>query len=213
MWEWAGGMTQADYEQWANDAFGPWADQILAHYPWPATSDTWTAAYLIAAIITDGGFFAGIGGCTNQAVTDTMAGYTTVFAHQFDHRTGPGLVPVPGYVWGAGHAAELPYLWPSFDNGTPIAATFNAGERRLSRDMTAYWGDFIRAGRPDAAGGAPWPQLRASLGGQANVMSLRAGGRSTGITDAALSRQHQCAFWNSLFSTSFRTSRQVVPIR
>jgi len=202
MWEWAGGMTQVDYEQFLADVFGTWAPSILAHYPWPATSSTWTAAYLIAAVITDGGFF--IGGCSNQALTNTMAGFTRVYAYQFDHRDGPGLRPVPGYVWGAGHAAELPYMWPSFDNGTPIAATFDASERRLSRDMIAYWGAFVRTGRPDSAGGAWWPRLKPDQGDQARLMSLRAGGRSTSITNANLSRQHQCTFWNALLGSSAR---------
>jgi para-nitrobenzyl esterase len=51
----------------------------------------------------------------------------TTWAYEFAHRTGPGLTPIPGYVWGAGHAAELAYLFPSFDNGTPIAPTFDGG--------------------------------------------------------------------------------------
>jgi carboxylesterase type B len=67
-----------------------------------------------------------------------FAQYTRTWAYEFAHRTGPGLTPEPaGYVWGAGHAAELAYLFPSFDNGTPIAPTFDAGERRLAAEMNA----------------------------------------------------------------------------
>jgi hypothetical protein len=98
-----------------------WQLLQLAHYPWPATSDRWTGAYLEAAVLTDSGFLAGIGGCSNRFLTSTLAGYVPTFSYQFDHRTGPGLTPIPGYVWGAGHAAELAYMWPSFDNGIPIA--------------------------------------------------------------------------------------------
>jgi carboxylesterase type B len=192
--------TQAQYEQWVRDNFGPDADAILAHYRWPATSDRGTGAYLEAAILTDGGFLAGIGGCGGRFLTNAIAGYVPTFAYQFDHRTGPGLTPIPGYVWGAGHAAELAYMWPSFDNGIPIAPTFNAAERRLAHDMIAWWGDFVRSGAPGSVGGTAWPRLVASLGPRARLLSLRAGGRSTPVTDAGLSAQHQCGFWDSLFA-------------
>jgi carboxylesterase type B len=193
------GWTQQQYEQWVRDNFGPDADAVLAHYPWPATSDRWTGAYLEAAILTDSGFLAGIGGCGGRFLTNTIAGYVPTFSYQFDHRTGPGLTPIPGYVWGAGHAAELAYMWPSFDNGIPIAPTFNAAERRLAHDMVAWWGHFVRTGAPGSVGGTAWPRLVASAGPSARLLSLRAGGQSTPITDARLSAQHQCGFWDALF--------------
>jgi hypothetical protein len=96
--------------------------------------------------------------------------------------------------------AELAYMWPSFDNGIPIAPTFNAAERRLAHDMVAWWGNFVRSGSPGTVDGTAWPQLVASLGSRAQLLSLRAGGRSIPITDARLSAQHQCGFWDSLFA-------------
>jgi carboxylesterase type B len=194
------GWTQAQYEQWVRDNFGPDADAVLAHYPWPATSDRFTGAYLEAAILTDAGFLAGIGGCSGRFLTNAIAGYVPTFSYQFDHRTGPGVRPLPGYVWGAGHAAELAYMWPSFDNGIPIAPTFNAAERRLAHDMVAWWGNFIRSGAPGSVRGTSWPRLDASLGPKARLLSLRAGGRSTSISDARLSAQHHCDFWDALFA-------------
>jgi len=205
------GWTQQQYEQWVRDNFGPDADAVLAHYPWPATSDRFTGAYLEAAILTDSGSLAGIGGCAGRFLTNRIASYVPTFAYQFDHRTGPGLTPIPGYVWGAGHAAELAYMWPSFDNGTPIAPTFNAAERRLAHDMVAWWGNFVRAGSPGSVDGTAWPRLVASLGPRARLLSLRAGGRSTPITDARLSAQHQCQFWDSLFAPQ-QAARRDAPL-
>jgi carboxylesterase type B len=205
------GWTQQQYEQWVRDNFGPDADAILAHYPWPATSDRFTGAYLEAAILTDSGSLAGIGGCAGRFLTNAIAGYVPTFSYQFDHRTGPGLTPIPGYVWGAGHAAELAYMWPSFDNGTPIAPTFNAAERRLAHDMVAWWGNFVRTGSPGTVDGTAWPRLVASLGPRARLLSLRAGGRSTPITDARLSAQHQCDFWDSLFAPQ-QAARRDTPL-
>ncbi|GAA4721571.1 carboxylesterase/lipase family protein [Phytohabitans rumicis] len=113
------------------------------------------------------------------------------WAYEFAHRTGPGLTPIPGYMWGAGHAAELAYLFPSFDNGVPIAPTFDAAERQLATDMKRYWAAFARYGTPNARGLAWWP--RYDHPGES--MSLRAGGESRPMSDAQFVAEHQCAFW------------------
>ncbi|TVT10631.1 carboxylesterase family protein [Amycolatopsis bartoniae] len=175
------GSTREQYEAWV---LANYDSSVLARYPWPARSDQFTAAYLIGAIMTDSGSVGGIGGCSERSLVQTFTRYTRTYSYEFDHRTGPGLSPTPaGYVWGAGHAAELAYLWPSFDNGTPIAPTFNAAERRLSRDMVRYWTSFIRWGNPG------WPAFPGS------TFSLRAGGASVPISDRQLSAEHQCEFW------------------
>jgi para-nitrobenzyl esterase len=189
------GWTMAQYIAWVRSTFGAGADAVLAHYPWPATSDQFTAAYLTGAIYTDSGRVFQIGGCPNRRLTQDFARYTRTYAYEFDHRTGPGLRPEPaGYVWGAGHAAELAYLWPSFNNGTPIAPTFTPAERQLATEMVRYWGAFVRHGRPQVARQPHWPRYdRTRL-----VLSLRAGGRTTVISDATLAAEHQCGFWDSL---------------
>jgi para-nitrobenzyl esterase len=185
------GWTEAQYVAWVDTTFGASAGAVLEHYPWPATSDQFTAAYLAGAVMTDSGLLVGIGGCTNRQLTADFARFTRTYAYEFDHRTGPGLTPIPGYVWGAGHAAELAYLFPSFDNGTPIAPTFNAAERQLARDMKRYWGAFTRFGAPHVPGQAAWPRYDT----RQVVMSLRAGGQSITISDAQLRAEHQCDFW------------------
>ena len=43
---------------------------------------------------------------------------------------------------------ELAYLWPSFDNGTPLAAQFTPAQRELSHEMVRSWGTFARRGAP-----------------------------------------------------------------
>lgn len=189
------GYTRDQYEEYVRREAGPRAEAVLAHYPWPAESDTFTAAYLVGAINTDAGAIFGLGGCTNLALTDALAAGTETYAYEFDHRDGPGLEPdLAGYVWGAGHAAELAYLWPSFDNGTPIAPRFDAGERRLSLEMVRAWGAFIRDGTPRQIGATPWP----SFSETGTTMALRAGGASAPLTRAELSAEHQCELWSEL---------------
>jgi carboxylesterase type B len=188
------GATEDQYVAWVNSTFGANAAAVLAHYPWPANADRFTAAYVIGAIMTDSGILAGIGGCTNRRLTQDLARWTPTWAYEFAHRTGPGLTPIPGYVWGAGHAAELAYLFPAFNNGTPIAPTFNAAERRLARDMKRAWGSFALHGTPNAPGLTFWPRYN----GSQRTMQLHAGGRSRTITDAQIVAEHQCGFWDSL---------------
>jgi carboxylesterase type B len=189
------GWTKAQYLSWVRGTFGANADAVLAHYPWPAHADRFTAAYLTGAILTDSGLVFEIGGCPNRRLTQDIARHTRTWAYEFAHRTGPGLRPEPaGYVWGAGHAAELAYLWPSFDNGTPIAPNFNRAERRLATEMVRYWGAFVRHGRPQVAHQPHWPRYDRHQ----QVLSLRAGGDTRVISDARLAAEHQCAFWDSL---------------
>jgi para-nitrobenzyl esterase len=186
------GQTRDQYLAFVAATFGSGADAVLARYPWPASSDAFTVAYLLGAIFTDSGFFFGIGGCANRGLTQAIAGYTPTYTYQFDHRTGPGPAPNPvGYVWGAAHAAGLAYLWPSFNNGAPIAPTFTAAERRLVTDMVRAFGNFVRNGRPEAAGSTPWPAFNHTE----KTMSLRTGGDSALISDARLATEHNCDLW------------------
>ncbi|MGY1593491.1 carboxylesterase/lipase family protein [Geodermatophilus sp. SYSU D00708] len=187
------GWTREQYEAWVRETFPEAADEVLARYPWPADADQFTPAYLAGAVWTDAGLAAGIGGCPNRALTRDLAAHVPTWAYEFAARTGPGLRPVPGYEWGAGHAAELAYLWPSFDNGTPIAPTFDAAEQQLAAEMKQYWGAFVRSGDPAVAGQTAWPEYGSGEG----VLSLQPGGASTVLPDAALADEHRCAFWDA----------------
>jgi para-nitrobenzyl esterase len=186
------GLSEEEYVGVLNNWFGADAPTYLALYPWPADSDQYTGTYLLSAIITDAGWLA-FGGCATRTLADAFAKVTKVWVYEFAHRDGPGLRPEPvGYVWGAGHAAELPYLWPSFDNGTPIAATFDRGERRLAHDMVGYWGGFVQHHDPTGVRDLTrWPQYNA----RHQVLSLRAGGASTVLSDSAIVAEHHCDVW------------------
>lgn len=188
------GWSKSQYVAWVRSTFGGNADAVLAHYPWPANADQFTPAYLIGAIMTDSGLIVGIGGCATLHLDETFARYVPTYAYEFNARHGPGLTPIPGYVWGAGHAAELAYLFPSFNNGTPIAPTFNAGERQLSRNMIQYWGGFVFRGNPNFQGQANWPRFDTT----GRIMSLRVAGQSRTISTAQYRTEHRCDFWDAL---------------
>lgn len=58
------GWTKQQYVDAMGVQWGADADAVLAHYPWPATADRFTAAYLMGAILTDSGTLAGGGSAT-----------------------------------------------------------------------------------------------------------------------------------------------------
>ncbi|HEY0360512.1 MAG TPA: carboxylesterase family protein [Mycobacteriales bacterium] len=189
------GWTRERYEASMRDTFGPRADAVLALYPWPATADRFTAAYLSGAVLTDSGLGVDLGGCPGRLLARDLARHTRTYAYRFDHRTGPGITAgPPGYVWGAGHGAELQYLWPSLRDALPADRPLTAAEQRLAGEMTRYWGAFIRHGRPLVPALPSWPRHD----GAGTVLSLRAGGHSTVLPDATLAAQHRCGFWDAL---------------
>jgi para-nitrobenzyl esterase len=190
------GYTPAQYVTFVNSTFGKRAPEVLKRYPLSDYSGQYAPAYAIAAILTDAGLVYGIGGCPSLRLARQLSTDTRVYMYQFDDRHFPGLTPgkPPGYDWGAPHAGELPYIFPSFDNGTPIFPLFTAAQRRLADDMSHYWGTFVRYGTPNSPFNhlAPWPALPWN-----SLLSLRPGGRSTPISVAAYRAQHKCDFWDA----------------
>ena len=193
--------TQAQYTQFVDGSFGSRAPQVLARYPWSAYPSPYTAAYAVGAIWTDSGTIAGIGGCPEQNLAASLAKNTRTYFFQFDDEHAPGLNnSLPGYQWGAGHAMELAYLWPSFTNGFSLSAEFTPAQQELSRQMVGYWGAFTKSGSPDVPGLPDWPAYSAAAGGQARLLSLRPGDQTQTITGATFGAQHQCSFWDSVKS-------------
>jgi len=205
------GWSKNQYIAWVRTNYGADAEAVLAHYPWPAKTSRNTAAYLISAVATDSGLlgatrnaagrfqYPGIGGCGTRELRVEFSRYTRTYAYEFAHRTGPGWTDVPGYVWGAGHATELNYLFPQHGINTESEFhNFGPAEFRLADQIVKYWGAFVKKGDPSTAGEPWWPHYKlADLG---LTLSLRAGadGRTHLITDAQYSRQHHCGFWNSI---------------
>ncbi len=194
--------TQAQYVAFVNASFGALAPQVLARYPWSAYPSPYTAAYAIGAIWTDSGTIGGIGGCPELNLAVTFSKTTPTYFFQFDDRHAPALNnAVPGYQWGAGHAMELPYLWPSFGNGFSLYAELTPAQQQLSRQMIAYWGAFTKSGSPQAPGQPHWPAYSGARGANARLMSLRPGNQSRTITAGTFGAEHQCSFWDQYLSS------------
>jgi para-nitrobenzyl esterase len=187
------GLTQQQADGVITSIYGSRAPQILAQYPWSSYPSPYTAAYMIGDIWTDSGFLGGIGGCAGQSLAGQFASTTRTYFYQFDDRHAPGLNNVhPGYQWGAGHAMELAYLWPSFNNGFSLYDELTPAQLRLSRQMVRYWGAFVATGKPEAWGQPAWPQYTSG-----QLMSLQPGDQTQTIAASAYGAEHQCSFWNA----------------
>jgi carboxylesterase type B len=186
-------QTQQQADQFVAQLYGARSADILARYPWTSYPTPYTAAYMIGDIWTDSGFLSGIGGCATQNQAAVFAGRTPTFFYQFDDLHAPGLNnDHPGYQWGAGHAMELAYLWPSFNNGFSLYDLLTPAQLQLSAEMVRYWGAFTAHGAPEVPGQPLWPRY---AGGR--LMSLRPGGQTQLITGGTYAAEHQCAFWNA----------------
>ena len=187
------GFTQQQADALITQEFGSRAPAILARYPWSSYPSPYTAAYMIGDIWTDSGFITGIGGCPEQNLAAQFAATTPTFFYQFDDLHAPGLNhDDPGYQWGAGHAMELAYLWPSFGNGFSLYDLLTPAQLELSRQMVRYWGAFTASGAPEASGQPRWPRYTSG-----QLMSLRPGDQTRTIAAGTFAAEHQCSFWNA----------------
>jgi carboxylesterase type B len=186
-------LTQQQADGVISGIYGSQAPQILARYPWSSYPNPYPAASMIGDIWTDSGFLTGIGGCPGQSLAAQFASTTRTYFYQFDDLHAPGLNNNnPGYQWGAGHAMELAYLWPSFNNGFSLYDELTPAQLELSRQMVRYWGAFAVTGAPQVPGQPRWPGYTSG-----HLLSLRPGDQTQQITAATYGAEHQCSFWNA----------------
>ena len=191
------GWSEAQYDDFVRKNFGAHADAVLKAYPWPGAADPAAVAYQVAAIGTDNGNLGagaieqGIGGCATTALASIFAKNGPVYAYEFGPRSGPGWYTIAGYQWGAGHATELPYLYPLHDGGV-VASGFTPDESRIADAMARYWGAFVIHGEPDASGLPAWPRYNS---GQ-NMLNFGEGGKVETMSSDAYATEHNCGFWS-----------------
>jgi para-nitrobenzyl esterase len=189
------GAPESVYVRTIRSEFGRDAGRVLGEYPWADIMGPYRTAYALGAVWTDSGFVAGIGGCAEQRLVGQLARRTRTYFYEFDDLSAPGLNrSVPGYQWGAGHAMELAYMWPSYNNGYSLYKLLTPAQRELSRWMVRYWGAFVRSGRPAVAGQSPWPEY----GSSRKLMALEQGSASGAVPASLFAAEHNCGFWDSL---------------
>ena len=77
-----------------------------------------------------------------------------VYTYDFDHR-----LPWPQHPeYGVFHSSELPYV---FDNLQILHRPWQPRDRRIAREMPAYWTNFAKNGNPNQGRLPHWPRFRA----------------------------------------------------
>ena len=121
-----------------------------------------------------------------------------VYVYEFGPRSGPGWYTIAGYQWGAGHAADLTYLYPMHDGGV-VASGFTPDQSRIADAMARYWGAFVIKGEPSAAGLPDWPLYTPGQG----VLNFGEGGKVELMPQTGFKTEHKCEFWDPLANASY----------
>jgi para-nitrobenzyl esterase len=153
--------------------------QVEAQYPLASFA---TPAEAYDAIATDFVF-----ACTGRLAEQLRsANGAAVYAYEFNDSNAPMLYlpPATRPRWGAYHAAEIQYLFPT----TRAGVTYTADQEALKTQMVSYWTQFAKNGNPNGTG-PTWTQYSVA---NDTHMSLEPG-TSRSITDFAA--RHHCAFW------------------
>jgi len=185
------------YEAYVRESFGEDAEAVLTVYPWPEDATRYTGTYLVADVMIEN-LLPGEGSlspCKTNRITEILAPQVPTFAYEWAHTDASGWFEIPGYVWGAGHATELPYLIPHRGNAAFNSNVFGDDERQIAQEMRAYWGAFAKAGDPNGGGQPEWPAYKP---GEGPILRLVGGDDLAAVPAAALRAAHNCDFWESL---------------
>ena len=180
--------TAAAYQAALQRDYGPQADAIAAQYPLAKYSSPGIA---LATVETDSAPSPVISVCSDVASwrLTRATGGAPVYAYEFNDPNAFAFNGVKGPV----HTAELPYLFPRWNNGA-APGTGNqlaASSQPLSATMLAYWRNFIVNGDPNGPGLPNWPAYNLVT----DIIQLAPNAVTTG-TDVSV--EHHCPFWNSL---------------
>ena len=177
--------TPAQYAALIQAQYGAFAPQVLALYPLARFPSPYEAYRTVAA---DSNTV-----CPALVTDQRLSRHIPVFAWVDYNADAPVLsFNVAGVANGAGHVAELPFLFPGVFGAT---TTLDADEQALAQQYFAEVTNFARTGNPTAPGTPYWPRFTA---GSQQVMTLQAANDSEVVTSAEIGSGHNCQFWDAI---------------
>jgi carboxylesterase type B len=156
--------TLVAYRKWAQEKFGPMADEFTRLYP-AANDDEAGLAENLANHDQNRVSKLGWANKYQQGV------HSRIFVYFWNH-------PWPGQEGrGAFHGSEIPYVMGSLAS---VKQAFTDHDQQIAETMSRYWANFATTGNPNGNGLPEWPVF--SPGGSKITMQL---GDDPGPIDAA----------------------------
>jgi len=173
-------VTAEQYPDLMRRTFG---EEALRRYPL-ADHPTPTVAYATA-------WGDAVFSCPALRLDGLLAARGPLYSYEFADRTSPPFASLRNlhtdFDFGATHVNEVQYLFKHFGLESP----FDAEQRALSRQMTDYWGSFVRDGVPRAAGQPVMPR------GPGVILSLKTASKGGNTLSTTVRQEHQCDLWDS----------------
>ncbi len=188
-------ITEQQYEDKVNAAYGANGPAVLAQYPASNYGNDPQAAY--NRVTTDPGK------CRGLHVLALWSTQIPTYAYDFTYRSAPYYFPqMPGFNALAYHTVDIQFLFPKWHGGnlgvnldqtSGQPRDLNSTERGLSDKLVAAWTNFAKSGNPNGSGNAPWPKFSSPSSSFLNENIAL-----TTDSAAQFRSNYNCSFWDPL---------------
>ena len=179
--------TAAAYTSLIDTQYGAEASEVLLHYPLTRFPSPYVASRTVAA---DSNTV-----CPALVRDQYLSNVMPVYAFEGDTPDLPPYSTATANPPGSQHDWEPGYLFPTA-MGIPVDSQLDANQATLRTELIAQITAFARTGSPNTTGVPLWPRYKSDTGYL--VMSLQPGGDDELMSAAAISFDHQCAFWDRI---------------
>jgi para-nitrobenzyl esterase len=167
--------------------YGTHAAEVLARYP----VDRFPSAYVASRTVAADSNTV----CPALVRDQYLSKVMPLYAFEGDNPDLPPYSTATANPPGSQHDWEPGYLFPTA-MGIPIDSQLDANQATLRSELIAQITAFAATGSPNTTGVPLWPRYKSDTGYL--VMSLQPGGDDELMSAAAISFDHQCAFWDRI---------------
>ena len=179
--------TAAAYTSLIDSQYGADAPEVLLHYPLTRFPSPYIASRTVAA---DSNTV-----CPALVRDQYLSKVMPMYAFEGDTPDLPPYSTATPNPPGSSHDWEPGYLFPTA-MGIPIDSQLDADQATLRSELISQVTAFAATGSPNTTGVPLWPRYKSNTGYL--VMSLQPGGDDELMSAAAISLDHQCAFWDRI---------------
>jgi para-nitrobenzyl esterase len=179
--------TPAAYTSLIDSQYGAESSEVLLHYPLARFPSPYVASRTVAA---DSNTV-----CPALVRDQYLSRVMPLYAFEGDIPDLPPYSTATANPPGSSHDWEPGYLFPTA-MGIPIDSQLDANQATFRSELIAQITAFAATGSPNTTGVPLWPRYKSDTGYL--VMSLQPAGDDELMSAAAISFDHQCAFWDRI---------------